>query len=38
MDSREVYKKLEIDFELEKCYDDWSDMDFNEYISDGGSS
>ena len=34
MDSREVYKKLEIDFELEKCYDDWSDMDFNEYISD----
>jgi putative NIF3 family GTP cyclohydrolase 1 type 2 len=34
MDSREVYKRLEIDFELDKCYDDWSDMDFNGFISD----
>ncbi len=34
MDSREIYKKLEIDFGLAFCYDDWSEMDFNEFISD----
>ncbi|MFX1268576.1 MAG: Nif3-like dinuclear metal center hexameric protein [Promethearchaeota archaeon] len=29
-----LYKKLDEDFELEQCRDDWSRMDFNEYISE----
>ena len=34
MNAKKVYKKLDIDFELDLCRDDWSVMDFNEYISD----
>ena len=34
MNSKKLFTKLDSDFELEKCYDDWSDMDFNEFISD----
>ncbi len=34
MKAIELYKKLDTDFELDDCKDDWSHMDFNEYISD----
>ncbi len=34
MNANKLYKKLDIDFELDLCRDDWSVMDFNEYISD----
>lgn len=34
MDAKKLYKKLDEDFELDQCKDDWSRMDFNEYISD----
>ena len=34
MKAKKVYKKLDSDFELDLCKDDWSGMDFNEYISD----
>lgn len=33
MNAKELYKKLDHDFELDLCKDDWR-MDFNEYISD----
>ena len=33
MKANELYQKLETDFELNKCSDDWSQMDFNEYIT-----
>jgi len=34
MNAKELYQKLDEDFELELCKDDWSRMDYNEYISD----
>jgi len=34
MDAKTLYKKLDEDFELDQCKDDWSRMDFNEYISE----
>lgn len=34
MKAKKVYKKLDSDFELDLCKDDWSGMDFNEYVSD----
>ncbi|NVM38082.1 MAG: Nif3-like dinuclear metal center hexameric protein, partial [Candidatus Lokiarchaeota archaeon] len=34
MKAKDLYKKLDRDFELDRCKDDWSQMDFNEYISD----
>ncbi|MFX1297278.1 MAG: Nif3-like dinuclear metal center hexameric protein [Promethearchaeota archaeon] len=34
MDAKELYQKLDEDFKLDQCKDDWSRMDYNEYISD----
>ena len=34
MKAIELYKKLDTDFELDHCKDDWAHMDFNEYISE----
>jgi len=34
MDAKNLYQKLEIDFELDKCQDDWSHMDFNEFVTE----
>lgn len=34
MEAQKLYQKMDKDFELEKLKDDWSQMDFNEYISD----
>ena len=34
MDGKTLYKKLDEDFELDQCRDDWSRMDFNEYVSE----
>ncbi len=34
MKAKALYKRLNKDFELDNCKDDWSRMDFNEYISD----
>ncbi len=34
MDAKELYQKLDEDFELDLCKDDWSKMDYNEYISE----
>lgn len=34
MKAEELYKRLEKDFDLEHCRDDWSRMFFNEFISD----
>ena len=34
MDAKKLYEKLEKDFELDLCKDDWQYMDFNEYISE----
>jgi putative NIF3 family GTP cyclohydrolase 1 type 2 len=34
MDAKKLYKKLDKDFELDLCKDDWERMDFNEYISE----
>jgi putative NIF3 family GTP cyclohydrolase 1 type 2 len=34
MDAKKLYEKLDKDFELELCKDDWAGMDFNEYISE----
>lgn len=34
MKAKDLYKKLDAYFELEKCRDDWRDMDFNEFIAD----
>ena len=33
MDAKTLYKKLDEDFELDQCRDDWARMDFNKYIS-----
>lgn len=33
MKAKALYKRLDTDFELDRCKDDWSHMDFNEYIS-----
>ena len=33
MDAKKLYQKLDVDFELDKCKDDWSKMEFNEFIS-----
>jgi len=33
MKAKRLYKKLDRDFELSLCRDDWSRMDFNKYIS-----
>ena len=34
MNAKELYQRLDKDFDLAHCRDDWSSMDFNEYISD----
>lgn len=34
MKAKKLYHKLDSDFELDLCKDDWAGMDFNEYISD----
>jgi len=34
MKAKTLYKKLDEDFELDQCRDDWSRMDFNVYISE----
>ncbi|MFX0180796.1 MAG: Nif3-like dinuclear metal center hexameric protein [Candidatus Hodarchaeota archaeon] len=34
MDTKTLYKKLDEDFELDQCRDDWARMDYNEYISE----
>jgi putative NIF3 family GTP cyclohydrolase 1 type 2 len=34
MKAQELYARLEKDFDLAHCKDDWSNMDFNEFISD----
>lgn len=34
MNAKELYQKLDRDFKLDLCKDDWSRMDYNEYISD----
>jgi putative NIF3 family GTP cyclohydrolase 1 type 2 len=34
MDAKELYQKMETDFELDKCRDDWSEMDFNGFITE----
>ena len=34
MRAKKLYKKLDSDFELDKCKDDWKEMDYNQYISD----
>ena len=34
MKAKALYKRLDTDFELDHCKDDWSRMDFNQYISD----
>ncbi|MFX1325186.1 MAG: Nif3-like dinuclear metal center hexameric protein [Promethearchaeota archaeon] len=33
MKAKKLYRKLDSDFELDKCKDDWKEMDYNEYIS-----
>lgn len=34
MKAKKLYKKLDSDFELDNCKDDWKEMEYNEYISD----
>ena len=34
MNAKDLYKRVDTDFELDHCKDDWAHMDFNEYISD----
>ena len=34
MNAKELYQKLEIDFELSKCSDDWSQLDLGEYVTE----
>jgi len=34
MNAKELYARLEKDFDLAHCKDDWSNMDFNEFISE----
>ena len=34
MKAKALYKRLDTDFELDLCKDDWSHMNFNEYISE----
>lgn len=34
MKAKALYKRLDKDFEFDQCKDDWSRMDYNEYISD----
>lgn len=34
MEAKKLYHKLDSDFELDLCKDDWKWMDFNDYISD----
>ncbi|MHA2390680.1 MAG: Nif3-like dinuclear metal center hexameric protein [Promethearchaeota archaeon] len=34
MKAKKLYKKLDSDFELDKCKDDWKEMEYNQYISD----
>ncbi len=34
MEAKKLYNKLDSDFELDLCKDDWNWMDFNDYISD----
>ncbi|MFX1467285.1 MAG: Nif3-like dinuclear metal center hexameric protein [Promethearchaeota archaeon] len=34
MKAKRLYKNLDIDFELDLCRDNWSQMDFNEFISE----
>ena len=33
MKAKELYQRLENDFELKKCHDEWNSIEFNEYIS-----
>ena len=34
MKAKALYKRLDKDFELDQCQDDWAHMDYNEYISE----
>ena len=34
MEAKKLYNKLDSDFELDLCKDDWTRMDFNDYVSD----
>ncbi|MFW9783745.1 MAG: Nif3-like dinuclear metal center hexameric protein [Candidatus Heimdallarchaeota archaeon] len=34
MKAKKLYKRLDSDFELDKCKDDWKEMEYNEYISE----
>jgi putative NIF3 family GTP cyclohydrolase 1 type 2 len=34
MEAKKLYNKLDTDFELDLCKDDWTGMDFNDYISE----
>ena len=34
MEAEKIYQKLEKDFNLDQCSDDWSQMEFNEFICD----
>jgi putative NIF3 family GTP cyclohydrolase 1 type 2 len=34
MNANELYQKLEIDFELDKCSDDWGRIDLGEYVTE----
>ncbi|MHA2009300.1 MAG: Nif3-like dinuclear metal center hexameric protein [Promethearchaeota archaeon] len=34
MEAQELYNKLDMDFKLDLCKDDWSYIDYNEYYSD----
>lgn len=34
MNAKELYQKLETDFELANCRDDWKEMDFNEFVTE----
>ena len=34
MNAVDLYNRMEIDFRLSTCRDDWSEMDFNEYVTD----
>jgi putative NIF3 family GTP cyclohydrolase 1 type 2 len=35
MKAKELYKELDKDFEIDKCKDDWSFVEFNEFINPG---
>jgi len=34
MKAKELYQKLDKDFDLDNCRDDWSEMELNDFISE----